>query len=236
MGVSQKERQVRDPAEKAALSVLEQLGCRQPSTLLGSGVAVRYRRGEVISPAEVAHLHLVLEGAIQTVYYAASGRAVLVHQFDAGHTFGGFEMLGDPAMPVYAVAKGVVTAWRLRGWSLADAARADSELGRGLLEEALSVISDLARRLVELTVERARDRVRLELVRQARRDMVDEHTGRVRSPPTHSEFAAQIGSHREEVTRELSYLKERALIERTGKALLVRVDAIESLYRQGRRA
>ncbi len=235
MRLSNKGQQVPGSAEKSALSILDRLGCRQPEALVRSGVAVRYQRGQVVPSSDVAHLHLILEGAIQTVYYAASGRAVLVHQFNAGQTFGGFDVLGDPGMPVQAVASGAVTAWRFRGWSVQEAARADSDLGLGMLDEALSMVSVLARRLVELTVERARDRVRLELVRQARRDMVDEHTGVVRNPPTHSDLAAQIGSHREEVTREMSYLKEHALIERTGKALLVRVDAIEDLYRQGRR-
>ncbi len=62
--------------------------------------------------------------------------------------------------------------------------------------------------------------------------MLDEHTGLLKDPPTHADLAVQVGSHREEVSREMSYLRRRALIERIGTALMVRVDALEELYQR----
>lgn len=115
-----------------------------------------------------------------------------------------------------------------------DAARADPSLGVDLLREAASIAAHLARTVIEMTVERARDRVRLELVRQARPNMVDKQTGIIEPAPTHADLAAQVGSHREEVTREMSYLRGHSLIERTGRRLLVRVKAVEDLYQRER--
>ena len=58
--------------------------------------------------------------------------------------------------------------------------------------------------------------------------------GPVEHPPTHSDLAAQVGSHGEEVTRKICYLRRHALIERTGTALMVRVDAVEDPYQRER--
>ena len=215
-------------------SELEGFGCGKPELLVRKGTVVKYERGAIIASSDLSHLHLILDGVIQIMHYAASGRSVLVHEYKTGQPFGGCDILGDLRTPAQAIANGTVTALRFRGWTFLDAARADAGFGLILLEHALSVSSDLARRLVELTVERARDRVRLELVRQARQNMLDEHTGLVEHPPTHSDLAAQVGSHREEVTREMSYLRRHSLIERSGTTLLVRVDAMEDLYQRER--
>lgn len=210
-------------------AALERFGCSQPQVLAQKGAVVRYRRKEIVSADD---LHLILDGAVQVMHYAASGRSVLVHEYRVGQPFGGYDLLGY--VHVQAIAKGDVTALRFRGLSIHDAARIDPGFGLTLLEQSLSIVSSLAGRLVELTVERARDRVRLEVVRQARRNMLDAGTGLIEHPPTHTDLAAQVGSHREEVTREMSSLKQLKLIEKSGNALLVRVDLVEELNRRKR--
>ena len=223
-----------DPATHDLASKLERFGCGKPDLLVRKGTIVKHDRRAIIASSDLSHLHLILDGMIQIMHYAASGRSVLVNEYRAGQPFGGCDVLGDVHMSVQAIANDGVTVLRFRGWSILDAARADPGFGLILLEHSLSNSSNLARRLVELTVERARDRVRLELVRRARRNMLDEHTGLVEHPPTHSDLAAQVGSHREEVSREMSYLRQHALIERTGTALMVHVDAVEDLYQRER--
>ncbi len=218
-----------DPATRDFTSELEHLGCGKPELFVRKGTAVRYEHGAIIASSDLVHLHLIFDGVIQIMHYAASGRSVLVYEYRAGQPFGGCEILGDKRTPAQAIANGNVTALRFRGWTSLDAARADAGFALILLEHSLSAGSNLARRLVELTVERARDRVRLELVRRARRNMLDEHTGLVEHPSTHADLAAQVGSHREEVSREMSYLRQHALIERRGAALMVRVDELEEL-------
>lgn len=224
--------EISDPATRDLASRLERLGCGKPDLLARKGSVVKYDHGVVVPSSDLAHLHLILDGVIQIMHYSASGRSVLVHEYSAGQPFGGCDVLGDVRMPAQVVANDPVTALRFRGWTSLDAARTDAGFGLILLEHALSVSSTLARRLVELTVERARDRIRLELMRQARQNMLDEHTGLLEKPPTHSDLATQVGSHREEVSREISYLRRHALIERIGTALRVRVDALEELYRR----
>ena len=158
-------------ADRAVIDIvatLERFGSSQPQVLAAKAAVVRYRPKEIVSADD---LHLIVDGAVQVMHYAASGRSVLVHEYRVGQPFGGYDLLGY--VHVQAIAKGAVTALRFRGVSIQDAARTDPGFGLTLLEQAVSIVSSLAGRLVELTVERARDRVRLEVVRQARRNMLD---------------------------------------------------------------
>ena len=211
--------------------------CRHPAVevLASHGSATLYDRGSIIPATDSwPDFHILLEGSVQVVHYAESGREVRLCEFTDGQAFGGFDLTGDPRVAVHTIAKADSTAIRFAGWTVFDAARADPDLGLGLLRGTVSIVAHLSRMLVELTVERARDRVRLELVRQARRNMVDRQTGVIELAPTHADLAAQIGSHREEVTREMSYLRQRSLVKRAGRRLLVRVRAVEDLYQRER--
>ena len=198
--------------------------------LASHGSLTHYGRGSIIPAAgSWPDFHVLLEGSVQVVHYAESGREVRLYEFTEGQVFGGFDLTGDTRIAVHTVAKTDSTAIRFAGWTLFDAAHTDPDLGLDLLRGTAYIVAHLARSLVELTVERARDRVRLELVRQARRNMVDEQTGVIELAPTHADLAAQVGSHREEVTREMSYLRRRSLVRKAGRRLMVNVRAVEDL-------
>jgi len=178
--------------------------------------------------------HILLKGRVQVVHYAKSGREVRLYEFGEGQPFGGFEMVDEPSITLQAIAAEDTTALRFRDWSVFDAAGIDPDFAAVILGRTTNVASHLARRLIELTVERAQDRIRLELVREARRNMVDGHTGRIERAPTHVELAARVGSQREVVTREMNSLRRRGLVEKTGRTLFVRVDGVEALLRNER--
>lgn len=211
--------------------------CRSPAVielLANHGTMAQYGGGSIIPADPWPDFHILVEGSVQAVHYAESGREVRLCEFTGGQAFGGFDVTGDSQVAAHMVAKTDSTAIRFPDWTVFDAARADPHLGVDLLRGTASIVAHLARSLVELTVERARDRVRLELVRQARRNMVDKQNGVIEPAPTHADLAAQVGSHREEVTREMSYLRGHSLIEKTGRRLLVRVKAVEDLYQRER--
>ena len=212
--------------------------CRHPAAiefLASHGALIRYGRGSIIpTTGSWPDFHILVEGTVQAVHYAEYGREVRLCEFTDGQAFGGFDLTGDSRIAVHTVAKTNSAAVRFAGWTVFDAARVDPDLGLDLLRGTASLVAHLARALVELTVERARDRVRLELVRQARRNMVDRQTGIIElsHPPTPT--SPPGSDRREEVTREMSYLRQHALIEKTGRGLLVRVNAVEDLYQRER--
>jgi TolB-like protein/class 3 adenylate cyclase/Tfp pilus assembly protein PilF len=91
-------------------------------------------------------------------------------------------------------------------------------------------VRELANRLVELGARRVQSRVWAELARLARMAGVADNMARIERAPTHSEIASRVGTSREEVTREFSRLARQGLLERQGRALVVRdVTALQNL-------
>jgi DNA-binding IclR family transcriptional regulator len=55
---------------------------------------------------------------------------------------------------------------------------------------------------------------------------------RLEPPPRHADLAAQVGTTREQVTRELSSLTRQGLLQKSGRALLVKdLHRLEELVR-----
>ena len=190
---------------------------------------VSYKRGDIIPTTDVESCFLVLaEGRIDIVHQAYSGREVLLHELRAGEPFGVFAAISR-SHNLVAMAKDDAVVMLSAGPGLASA-RLEPSFSHALFDHALATFSRLAQRLIEQTTDRAKDRLRLELVREARQHMLDEHTGLLKKPSTHADLATRIGSQREEVSRELSYLKGQGLVQRHRQGLLVRVEEVEALY------
>jgi CRP/FNR family cyclic AMP-dependent transcriptional regulator len=71
----------------------------------------------------------------------------------------------------------------------------------------------MSERVFEVSALAVRERVRRELLRLAAEGAPSGSGVVIRPAPTHYEFAARIGSHREAVTRELNRLVEERVLE-----------------------
>jgi TolB-like protein/class 3 adenylate cyclase/Flp pilus assembly protein TadD len=99
-----------------------------------------------------------------------------------------------------------------------------------LLRRLSGSVRELADRLLDLGARSVQCRVWVELLRLARVAGVQANASRIERAPTHVEIASRVGTSREEVTRELSRLARQGLLERAGRAFLLRdVFALEKL-------
>jgi len=74
-----------------------------------------------------------------------------------------------------------------------------------------------------------------ELLRLAYENMADGKHTKISPTPTHVEFVAHIGTHREAVTKELNKMRKMGFVEHMGRTLVVHdATAIEPLSRGGR--
>ena len=99
--------------------------------------------------------------------------------------------------------------------------RSDFELTIRLLRLLTAKSRGLSDRLFELIALNARDRLCVELARLAADGARDGPSVMIRPAPTHYEFAARIGSHREAVTRELNHLAVRGYLRLGRRHILV---------------
>jgi CRP-like cAMP-binding protein len=98
------------------------------------------------------------------------------------------------------------------------------------LRELTGLIRLLTARVGELSTMAVPHRVQAELLRLARRGGGAAGIGMIASAPTHAEIADQIGTTREQVTREFSALARRGLLRKQGDALVVTdLDALERM-------
>jgi CRP-like cAMP-binding protein len=86
----------------------------------------------------------------------------------------------------------------------------------------LGLVRSLTDRVIELSTLGVQNRIRAEMLRLARA-AADEDAGSARllPAPRHADLAAQLGTTREQVTRELSALTRDGLLQKRGGALLV---------------
>jgi CRP/FNR family transcriptional regulator, cyclic AMP receptor protein len=172
----------------------------------------------------------VLDGRVRATAYSEGGKAVAYRNIGPGDIFG--EMAAIDGMPRSA---SVVALDPVRAASLSEAAFRQLVSSRpGLAWALLTHFSLQVRRLTERVYEFStlvvRKRLVRELLRMASANAQAAGEASIAPVPTHVDLAARISTHREAVSREMSALRRKKLIERRGKALLLRdVKLLESI-------
>jgi CRP-like cAMP-binding protein len=93
-----------------------------------------------------------------------------------------------------------------------------------------TLVRCLSDRVVEFSTLGVRDRIRVELLRLARKSSPGQNTAVIFPVPTHTEIANRISTHREAVTRELGNLCRAGLLERHKGSLVIRdVDKLSTI-------
>jgi hypothetical protein len=88
----------------------------------------------------------------------------------------------------------------------------------------------MTERVFEVSTLVVRKRLILELLRRAEEIEPIDGEISINPAPTHFELAAKISTHREAVSREMSTLAKRGLIEKLGSRLMLHdVEALEML-------
>jgi len=99
-----------------------------------------------------------------------------------------------------------------------------------LLRQLTGSVRELADRLLDLGAQPVQSRIWIELLRLAQLVDAQSNLVRIEPAPTHREMASRVGTSREQVTRELSRLARQGLLERAGRALVLRdVSGLERL-------
>ena len=105
-----------------------------------------------------------------------------------------------------------------------------------VLLRLVTSVRNLTERIFDLSTLGVQNRVHAELLRLAREAGVSNNRARIDPAPKHAEISSQISTYREQVTRELSALVKQGLLERAGRALVIRdVAQLEQIVTRVRR-
>jgi len=185
--------------------------------------------------ADDRDVYLIAAGRVRVTTYSAGGREVSFRELGAGECFGEVAAIdGRPrSADVIALEPTLVAAlppaafWRL--------VREEPPVAERMLRRLADAVRGLSERVIALSTLGVQNRLHAELLRLAREAGVAGNAARIDPAPKHADLASRISTYREQVTRELSALVKRGILERGERALVIRdVAGLERLVEEVR--
>ncbi len=214
---------VREPGVTASKTFLDGLSDDDRAELERLWITCKYERDETIITHDGSDrdVFFVLEGRARATIYSDSGRMVAYRDIEPGGIFGELAAIDGKARSASVVALDSMRVAHLSASSFRNLV----ETRPGFTWAILVHLSDQMRRMTERVYEFStlvvRKRLIRELLRLAGGEERAEGSATIFPAPTHFDLATMISTHREAVSREMSELSRRKLVERRGKKLLL---------------
>ena len=192
--------------------------------LIDKAIVTKVPRLKVILEEESDNqtIYFVLAGRVRASYISEDGKEIALADIGAGDCFGEFSVIdGGPT-------SAAVTATEDSRIASLSRARFEELLGenrpfvQALLRHLVTKSRQRTRRIVEFSALPVSLRVRAELLRLAQPDKADQDRGTIEHPPTQTELANFISSHREAVAREMASLIRTGMVVRSDGRLVIR--------------
>ena len=154
--------------------------------------------------------------------YAVSGRETTFRDVHEGNTFGELAAIdGRPRSADVIAIEDSLLASITPGvfWNLL---RDRPTVVAVVLARMCDLVRQLSERLVDLSTLDVHNRLNAELLELARAGRSEGNVAIIDPAPRHADLASRISTYREQVTRELSALARVGILERSGRALIVR--------------
>jgi CRP-like cAMP-binding protein len=163
----------------------------------------------------------VISGRVRATIHAANGRQVTFRDLCSGDHFGDLAAIdGQPRSVDVVTLEPSVVAGLAREHFL-DLLQQEPKTALRVMAHLAQRVRQLSERVIELSTLGVQNRLHAELLRLARDAGVQGNRARLDPAPRHVDLAAQVSTNREQITRELSALTRRGLLQKDGKALLV---------------
>jgi CRP-like cAMP-binding protein len=171
--------------------------------------------------AQDQDVYLIVSGRVRVTSFSAAGRQVTYRDIAAGDWFGDFAAIdGMPrSADVDALEDSVVAVMSPAVFRKLLHEHPDAcDL---VLRRLVGSVRDLTERIFDLSTLGVQNRVHAELLRLGKQAGIKANAARIDPVPTHAEIASQVGTYREQVTREISAMVRQGLIQRAGRALVI---------------
>ena len=186
------------------------------------GAQLSPQRGDHRASRRAARdVFFLLEGRARVTLFSENGREIAYRDVGHGEIFG--ELAGIDGKPRSAsvVAIEPARAARLPEAAFRDMVSTHPIFAWALLDHLSAQLRRMTDRVFEYSTLVVRKRLILELLREAAESEPLDGNPCISPAPSHVELAAKISSHREAVSREMSMLAKKGLIERRGKRLVL---------------
>jgi CRP-like cAMP-binding protein len=176
----------------------------------------------------------VIEGEFEVTIFSEMGRNVFYRTIGPGGLFGELAAIDDAPRSATVSARCDGRLVRLSGVEFKKMVESSPQAAMWLIRRHTASIRSLTERLFEQIAYDVNTRILAELLRLARASGVSSNQARILPFPTHVKFATTVGTTREAVTRELSDLKKKGLVEvrRTRDVVILDFEGLKRLHKQ----
>lgn len=164
----------------------------------------------------------IASGNVRVTIYSLAGKAVSFSDMGPGEVFGEYPALaGGPRSASVEARTGCLIA-SMSAAAFRDLLYSEPRVAMALLPQLVMKIRALTTRIYEFSTLAVNNRIQAELLRLASLAPKRGKGARIAPPPTHSDIASRVSTHREAVTRELNRLSRIGVVEREKGALLIK--------------
>ncbi len=183
-----------------------------------------YTRGEhiIVRSSNDTDVYILLSGQARVAIYSSHGKVVGFRKINPGDLFGEFAAIDGQERSATVEAVRASSALVMSAASFKEMMETDPAFLNTVLMHLVNILRSMTARVVEFSTLAVKNRIHNELLRLAKAPADGTGLYQISPAPTHLEIAAQISTHREAVSREISRLKRLGLIERQGKSLIVK--------------
>ncbi|MFT4191828.1 MAG: Crp/Fnr family transcriptional regulator [Comamonas sp.] len=182
-----------------------------------------YEAGYTIPSLYTAGFCILATGRMLITTYEQSGRQVAFQVLGPGDCFGVVSLLIGPdgCEPVVAVTQSPSLIAQLDPTLFTRLMHEDHGFAVAMATYLAQAVRRFSQRIVELSTLTVRGRLLATLLRMAHRVGVQANRARFDPPPRHQVLANYVGTNREQITREMSWLQREGLAAKDGKALVL---------------
>jgi CRP/FNR family cyclic AMP-dependent transcriptional regulator len=169
---------------------------------------------EILGEGETStDIFFVAEGEVSAKSYSASGREVTLNTIGRGRMFGEFSAVdGQPRSASIVTLTDAIIA-RMTSQAFREFLAQHPGVALLFAEHLVAKIRLLSHRVFEFSTLSASNRIRAELLRMCGEQANGTGAISIDPAPSHYELATRLSTHREAVSRELSFLASRKVIE-----------------------
>lgn len=167
------------------------------------------------------HVHLLTRGKARKVVTSVDGRTVVIEDYGVGDLFGEAGLLSDGTAQEDICAVNASRAGAFENHVFVGLMSSHAAVALEVSRRLVARLGQATRRLAESTTLTASGRIHAELLRRARAEHAASGEMAIRPAPVLAQFALDVHSTRETVSRAINALEKRGVIKRTDDALIV---------------
>ena len=196
----------------------------------------KFARGDDVIKAggAASSVHIVSQGRAKARITARNGKEIAFRELRHGDLFGEISVLTGRPRAADIVALSDLRTYEISAGDFRRICLSSPDIAAASLDYVARQVQNLSNKLLELSLVDVRGRIHAELARRAKSARVRDGVAVIENAPSHEEFAAFVGTHREAVTRELSRLVKEGVIS-TGRRRII-VHQAERLAALGEQA